>query len=1093
MPGIEDPDAIQRISPHALVPASSAQRRLWFLHGLLRRPEAYHVPALVRWNGMADPSVLHRCLAEIMDRHEPLRTAFHETGGQVYQDVLDAAKADVPMEVWDLRDLPESRLDADVTRLLREHAGRAFDLSVSPLWRAVLIQLADETSLMQLTMHHIVVDAWSVPVLFGEIAQVYAAFSQGRQSPLAPLPVRYADYAGWARTRLRGSRHADMVTYWRSVLSGAPGTIDLPRDRPRPPVFSHDGDAVEFRIPDDVAKQVASLARRLRASPFIVLLAAFTALLHRYTRQADLVIGTPVANRPHADLTGLVGFFTNMVVLRADVSGDPSFSEFVGRMRSVTLSAVEHEELPFEELVAEIDPERSLSYNPLFQVQFTLASVPSAWRVRPGLEIVWLPGTRTGTAKFDLSFVCYEESGTLRGGAEYATDLFDRSTIERMVRHFVALLDAATRQPQTPLSQFDLLSENERRLLTRASLGPAKPYPDGRVLSELIEARAAENPQALALEVADTRLTYAEFNARANRLARHLRTLGVGPDILVAICLKRSAALSESVLAVLKAGGAYVPIDPDHPPHRRALVLESAAPAVLITHSALLDEASSTVGQTVLVDRPPAELSTTSDGDLPVVARPDSLAYVTFTSGSTGQPKGVAVPQRTVVNLMHWHLAEFATGARTLQFAALTFDVSIYEMLAAWLGGSCLVLAGEAERHDVDALASLVVAKRIDKAMPPVSVLHHLAEVLDTTRAEVCLREVVTIGETLVITQPVRDLFDIVGARLHNQYGPSESGTVVTDYPLPGQPRDWPARPAIGRPIANTRLYLLDEDLRPVPIGLPGEIYIGGDCLARGYLGRPDLTADRFVPDPIGKTPGQRLYRTSDLARIGSDGEIHFISRMDDQLKVRGLRVELGEIEAVLGSCPGVRAAAVATRATANEGFQLVAYVVVNAGTTGDALRAYLKQRLPAQMVPAAVVLLDALPLNASGKVDRGRLPDPSGTHRYLAPETKTETALAEIWAEILDVEPIGRDDDFFAIGGHSLRATRIVTLARARFGVELTFAEVFLHPTVETLAAHIDALRASAAVAQAIPQAVPRSIPDEPVRTMADHGSDDD
>ncbi len=1073
MSTIERPDAIPRTAAQAQVPASPAQRRLWLLHGLLRRPETYHVPALVRWNGVVDPSVLRRCLAEIAERHEPLRTAFREAGGQLYQVVFDMADVSVPLEVRDLRHLPESRRGAAVSHLLREQASRPFDLGALPLWRAGLVRVADETWLMQLTMHHIVVDAWSVPVLFGEIARVYAAFSEGHESPLTPLPVRYADYAVWAQERLRGSRREGLVTYWRSVLRGAPGNIDLPRDRPRPPVFSHDGDAVEFGVPDDVTRRVGSLARRVRASPFIVLLTTFTALLHRYTRQADLVIGTPVASRPHADLAGLVGFFTNMIVLRADVSGDPLFSEFLGRMRSVTLNAVEHEELPFEDLVAAMDPERSLSYNPLFQVQFTLASVPRAWPVRPGLEIVWLPGTRTGTAKFDLSFVCYEESGTLRGGAEYATDLFDRSTVEQMVKHFVTLLDAVTRQPQTPLSQFDLLDDDERRLLTRVSAGSAQSYPRDRVVSELFEARVARNPEALALDAADARLTYAELNARTNRLARHLRALGVGPDSLVAICLDRSAALAESVLAVLKAGGAYVPIDPDLPRQRRSLVLGIAAPAILITHSAMLDKAPSQVRHTLLVDRPPAGLGAISDANLPVLARPDSLAYVTFTSGSTGVPKGVTVPQRAVVNLMYWHQGAFAAGARTLQFAALTFDVSIYEMLAAWLGGACLVMASKAERHDVDALAKLIVAKSVDKAMPPVSVLQHLAEMLDPARAAVCLREVVTIGEPLVITESVRDLFDIAGARLHNQYGPSESATVVTDYPLPSRPRDWPTRPAIGRPIANTRLYLLDEDLRPVPIGIPGEIYIGGDCLARGYLGRPDLTADRFVPDPVGELPGQRLYRTGDLARIGSDGEIHFIGRMDNQLKVRGLRVELGEIEAVLGGCPGIRAAAVVARGTANDGVQLAAYAVPNANVTGEGLRAYLRQRLPAQMVPAAVVLLDALPLNAAGKVDRGRLPDPSATHRYLAPKTKTEGALAEIWTEVLGVEPIGRDDDFFAVGGHSLRATQILALARARFGVELSFADAFLYPTVTALAAHIDALRTDgASVAATIPRA---------------------
>jgi amino acid adenylation domain-containing protein len=1071
-------------APSGASPASSAQRRLWFLDRLLPRPEAYHVPTLVRWEGGVDPAVLRRCLAEIMARHEPLRTAFGEVDGELRQFVAGAPA--VPLEERDLRAVPQPARDADAAALIAEQAARPFDLSRAPLWRAALIRLTDDVTLMPLTLHHIAVDAWSIPALFDEIAQLYAAFADDRPSPLRPLPVRYVDYAAWQQERLAGPRTRELLDHWRSVLADAPRTTDLPTDRPRPAVFSHDGDAVEFTVPDQVTRQIGDLARRLRTTPFVVLLSAFAAMLHRYVRRPDVVIGTPAANRAHPDVADLIGFFTNMLVLPVDLTGRPSFAALVARVRALTLTALDHQDLPFEHLVAELDPERSLSYNPLFQVQFALASVPKTWTVRPGLRIVWLPGTRTRTAKFDLSFVCYEESGRLRGGAEYAVDLFDRATVERMVEHFRTLLRAATTRPDVPVEELDLTDEQELRTVAAASIGPARPGADPAVISEMFAEQVARTPDAPALRAADVELSYAELNRRANRLAWRLRARGVGPDVPVAICLERSAALLEAVLAVLKAGGAYVPVDPRFPAYRRDLMLADSRPAVYVTQRTLLDDTARHAGHTLLVDEP-AGTDAQSDADPPTVAHPENLAYVTFTSGSTGRPKGVAVPHRVVVNLMRWYLAGPAAGRPTLQFATLSFDVSIYEILGAWLSGATLVLAGDTERHDVGALAGLLADRRVGTAMPPVPVLHRLAATLIARPATVGLTDVVTIGEPLVVTPAVRELFRrLPGARLHNQYGPSETGTVVTDHTLSGDPQQWPDRPPIGRPIPGARVYVLDADLRRTPIGVPGEVYIGGESVSRGYLGRPGLTADRFVPDGCGDRPGQRLYRTGDLARIGPDGRISFIGRVDHQLKVRGLRVELGEIEAMLCRHPGVRAGVVVARPAGAADQRLAAYAVGD-DLRGETLRAYLKQRLPAQMVPATVAILGELPLTASGKVDRAALPEPQDAEAYAAPATATERVLAGIWSAVLGRERVGRHDDFFAVGGHSLLAAQVITHVRATFSVDLTFVALFEHPTITELATHIDASGNGApAAAGTIPRAVRRSAPAGPVPAAA-------
>ena len=1109
--GRPEPPAAERIPAlprdGRLFPLSFAQQRLWFLDRLEPAMPWYNMPLFLSLRGPLALAALRRAFDEIERRHEVLRTSFELADEQPVQ-VIAAARGLAP-PLADLSGLPAAAAAAEHERLLAREAERPFDLARGPLCRALLLRRGEREHALLLALHHIVCDGWSLGVLVRELGMLYGAFAAGRPSPLPPLPIQYADFAVWQRQVLAGEALARHLDYWREQLADSPSLLELPADRPRPAVQSLRGRTLPLPLPDALWSGVQALARRLGATPFVILLAAWKVLLRRLARQLDVVVGTPAANRGRSEIEGLIGFFVNTLVLRTSLAGDPSFEELVARVQRVVAGGYAHQDLPFERLVDELQIERHLGHNPLFQVMFILQSDPLPAAEIAGLALAPLE-VEGRTAKFDLMLQLWQQPAGLAGFLEYNTDLFDAATVHRFGEHFETLLAGALDLPRLPLPALPLLAPAARHQVvaewndtnaTDAGLTPGAaglavargPEPP-RDLFALFATQAERTPDAIALTWEAGCCTYRELGRRAARLARRLRQLGIGPDVPVAICLRRSPEMAVAVLGVLAAGGAYVPLDPAYPRERLARMLELAATRVLLSQPDLLPSLPA-AGITVVFPAahelagaaPDAEgdkelelvaARAAGDGRLPRTlepatggVQPDDLAYVIFTSGSTGVPKGVALPHRALVSLFAWQLGQsaLAAGAKTLQFASLSFDVSCQELFATWAAGGTLALISEAVRLDAAALLDVLARDQVERIFLPFVALQQLAE----TAAERglhphALREVVTAGEQLQITGAIAAFFSrLPRARLWNQYGPSESH-VATAFALAGPARGWPALPLIGKPVANARIHLLDETARPVPPGVPGELHIGGACLARGYFRRPELTADRFVPDPLGGA-GQRLYRTGDLARYRPDGDVEFLGRNDQQVKIRGFRVEPGEIEAALATHPGVREAAVVARAAAGGPRRLVAYVVPAEPAPAVAeIRAWLRDLLPEHMVPAVFQLLDSLPLTPSGKVDRRALPDPdpaaAGPEAVaVPPRTPVEVLLAGIWRDLLGIERVGVRDSFFDLGGHSLLAVRLMARIRRQCGRDLPLAVLFAGPTIERLAALLDPAAAMA------------------------------
>nr|QEO74317.1 AMP-dependent synthetase and ligase [uncultured bacterium] len=1064
------------VARDANVPLSFAQQRLWFLDQLEPGDATYNIAAAVSLDGPLDIAALEHAFNEVVRRHEALRTTFEAAGTSPAQVIRPARARTLPL--LDLGGLPRAEREAEVGRLTREEAAQPFDLGGGDLLRTRLLRLGPERHLLLFAMHHIVGDAWSLRVLVEELAALYAAHREGRPAALEELPVQYADFAHWQRRRLGGGLLQDQLSFWQRHLDGAPPVLALPTDRPRPPVRSSRGAHETFELPGELLRRLRELSRREDVTLFMTLLAAFETLLSRYTGETDLVVGTPIANRNRAETEPLIGFFVNTLALRTDLSGDPTFAELLARVRDVALDAYAHQDVPFELLVETLQPERDLSRTPLFQVMFVLEDDPAARLELPGLTLRVEPLTN-GTSKFDLTMFV-EESG--RCVVEYSAELFDAATVRRLAAHFRVLLEGVVADPALRLSRLPLLTGGEREQLlsvwneTRA-VRPAPPC-----VPRMFEEQAARTPDATAVAFGAESLSYRELNRRANRLAHQLRALGVGPDSLVGVCLERSLQLPVAVLAVLKAGGAYVPLDPQYPEPRLRLMAEDAGLKVLLTERRLAAVSFAGDAHVVCLDEPHEEIDARSEDDPKGGAAPDNLVYVLYTSGSTGRPKGVALSHGALANLIRWQVEDSpaADPPRTLQFTSLSFDVSFQEIFSTLCAGGTLVLVSEQTRRDPFALLRHLEGEGIQRLFLPFVALQQLAEAGRHAGAGALrLREVITAGEQLQISDALVSWFGkLDDCALHNHYGPSETH-VATAYNLRRPLADWPALPPIGRPIANTQAYVLDRYFQPVPVGVVGELHLGGSGLARGYLNRPDLTAERFVPDPFSEEPGRRLYRTGDLARWLADGQLEFLGRADQQLKVRGFRVEPGEIEAALRQCPAVRDAVVVARDKAGA-LQLVAYVVTHETGTSDATdapRAFLRERLPDHMIPTAFVRLDELPLTPSGKVDRRRLPAPETAHAraegFLAPRTPVEELLAGMWAELLGVERVGVNDNFFDAGGHSLLATRLVSRVREAFGAEVPLRAVFTHPTVEALALLVE---------QAMGEAEPEGPPLVPV-----------
>ncbi|AEI67145.1 non-ribosomal peptide synthetase [Corallococcus macrosporus] len=1033
------------------IPLSFAQQRLWFLAQLEPSSTVYNVPASVRLAGALNVAALERSFEALVGRHESLRTTFRTEGGAPVQVIHPQGLA--RLEVMDLRAMPGQDREAEAMRIAQEAAQRPFNLEHGPLLRSALLSLSDEDHVLVLVMHHIVSDGWSMGLLVRELTALYSAFSQGQPSPLPALPLQYADYAVWQRGWLQGDVLEAQLGYWKQQLEGAPRLLELPTDRPRPAVQSLDGAYAPFALGRELSDAVHALARREGATPFMVLLAAFQAVLARYSGQDDISVGSPIAGRTRAETEALIGFFVNTLVLRTLLDGQPSFRELLARVRDVTLGAYTHQDVPFEKLVEALRPERSLSHAPLFQVMLTLDSTPDAeGPAQAGMALTPVSVAHR-VSRFDLTLGFVEGKDGFSGGLEYSTALFDAGTAERLLGHLHTLLEAAVAAPDRAVFALPVLSPAEtHRMLVAWNDTGAEVTPDV-CIHTLVERQAAATPEAVAVMAGEVTLTYRELEQRADRLARTLRQLGVGPEVRVGLCAERDADLLVAVLGILKSGGAYVPLDPAYPRQRLAFMLEDARPKVLVGQRALLDGLPPSGAVRLALDEAQADVA---DSRAPLVSAPDHLAYVLFTSGSTGRPKGVALAHRGAVALLRWTTRAFAADelAGVLASTSLNFDLSVFELFAPLIRGGAVVLARNAlELPTLPAAQRVTLVNTVPSAM---------AELVRARALPDSVRTVNLAGEPLSqsLVEAIHQSAPGV-RRVLNLYGPTEDTTYSTyAVAAPGAARE----PTVGRPVEGTRAYVLDALGQPVPQGVAGELHLGGAGLARGYADRPELTAERFVPDAFSQRPGARLYRTGDRVRWLPDGELQYLGRIDQQVKVRGFRIELGEIEAALRRHPDVRDAVVLVREDgAEEGRRLVAYIVPPADAVPDAaeLRRFVKEALPDFMVPAGVMVLRALPLTPNGKVDRKALPAPDAlgaeaSRTYVAPRDAIELLLAGIWEELLGTGPIGVHADFFELGGHSLLAMRMVSRIRERLGRGLPVVSLFQAGTLEALAARL-------------------------------------
>ncbi|HKV10311.1 MAG TPA: amino acid adenylation domain-containing protein, partial [Thermoanaerobaculia bacterium] len=1005
------------VSREGDLPLSFAQQRLWFIDQLEPGSPLYNMPVALRVEGPLDAAVLAQSLGEIVQRHEALRTVFAAPQGTPVQVIRPAEPFELP--VVDLSGRP----DAEALALAREEAARPFDLARGPLLRGLLLRLGETDHVVVLTVHHIASDGWSMGILVREVAALYGG------SPLPPLPVQYADFAAWQRSWLQGPVLEQEIAFWRNQLAGLPPVLELPTDRPRPAAQSYRGAVRPVRL----AQSLEALARQEGATLFMVLLAGFQALLGRWSGQDDLAVGSPVAGRNRVETEGLIGFFVNTLVLRGDLSGTPTFRELLGRVRETALAAYLHQDVPFEKLVEELAPERSLAHTPLFQVVLVLQNTPfedleiDDLRLRP----VSLEGA---TAKFDLTVNLAEHDGGLVGIVEHATDLFDASTIERLFAGFERLLAAAVAEPDQKAADLPLLSAAEKQQLLEWG-GIREEFAAASTLHGRFAEQARRTPDAPALTCGDVTLTYGELHRRSNQLAHWLCGQGAGPESRVGLRLERSVDLVIGILGALKAGAAYVPIDPGSPRERTAFVVEDAEIRIVLEH---------------------LELEGLPDHDLPV-GEASSLAYVIYTSGSTGRPKGTLITHANVTRLFDATEAWFEFNEKDVWtlFHSYAFDFSVWEIWGALLYGGRLVVVPWEVSRSPELFLDLLVRERVTVLNQTPSAFAQLAQ----ADVETDLRLVIFGGEALdpAILRPWFERHGETRPRLVNMYGITETTVHVTYRPLTAAD----TRSVIGVPIPDLSLAVVDPSLNPAPMGVPGELVVGGAGLARGYLGRPELTAERFIPAP----GGARLYRSGDLGRFLPNGEVEYLGRLDHQVKIRGFRIELGEIEAALSAHAGVRQAVVIVR----EG-QLVAYVV--GGAAVPELRQALRDRLPDYMVPAAFVTLTELPLTVNGKVDRKALPAPDqpGREEYVAPRTPVEEVLAGIWADLLGLERVGADDCFFDLGGHSLLATQVMSRLREAFGVEMPLQDLFEAPGLADLAARIEEARRTGAVPPAPP-----------------------
>jgi amino acid adenylation domain-containing protein len=1045
---------------------SYGQRALYFLHQLEPESPAYNIANVMRLRGKLDVPTLRRCFEALMVRHGSLRTTFAVVQEEPVQHVHE--RMNVSFEVAD----SFTWNDARVQEYLVAESRRPFDLHQGPLFRAVLLSRSETEQILLVTVHHIVADLWSLATLLHELSLLYSAARLNRNATLPPLTLEYADYACWQRGLLDGPEADRQWSYWQNQLAGELPVLNLPVDHPRPPVQTHHGAAYAFRVNPLLTEKLRLLGRTHSATLYMTLMAAFQILLHRYSGQRDILISSPTSGRGWAELSGVVGYFVNLIVLRADFTRPQTFEQLLRDVRRTTLEALAHQDYPFPLLVERLQPVRDPSRAPLVQVLFamqktrmlagegvaSLALGESGQRLQLGDLVLESMGLEQRVTQFELTLMMAEVDGGLSGSLQYNTDLFEASTIERMTTNFVTLLESIVAGPDRFLNDLTLLAAEERSLTLRKWNETSNPYPNQRGVHELFEDQAHLQPKATAVACLHGEMTYEELNSRSNQLARHLRSLGIAPEVRVGILMDRSPNLIVALLGILKAGGAYVPLDPAYPAERLAVMLEDAEARVLITQARFLDALSKYKGRTVCLDADWDAIAQQNDERLISGAHAGNLAYVIFTSGSTGTPRGVQITHGALLNLVHWHQRTYGVSSRdrATQLAGVGFDASVWEVWPYLTTGASLHLADEETRLSPEGLRDWLVDKKITISFLPTPLAEQTLSM--DWPPQVAMRTMLTGGDRLSSYPPPSLPFELV-----NHYGPTEY-TVVTSFARLKPDQGDQTQPPIGRPISNTTIYVLDVNLNPVPVGVAGELHVGGAGLARGYVNQPGLTAERFIPHPFSAEPGARLYRTGDLARYRPNGDLEFLGRVDHQVKIRGVRIELGEIEAVLCRHDGVREAVTVVIGDQANNKRIIAYFTPSSDVAPAVkeLRSFISQHLPDYMVPSVFILMDELPLTANGKVDRRILPalaDIPGIadEQAITPRTPTEEVLAGIWSEVLGAKDIDLNKTFFELGGHSLLATRVMSRVHEVFKVELPLQKLFAEPTVSRLAAAID------------------------------------
>ncbi|WP_017653093.1 non-ribosomal peptide synthetase [Fortiea contorta] len=1024
-------------------PLSFTQKQLWFINQLQPGTATYNISVAIHLTEKLNVPVLVRSLNEIIQRHEILRISFDVVNSEPIQKVVDVATLN--LSVVDLRDLSEQQRQTEVQKLSLQEAQSFFDLEKAPLLRAKLLHLTAEKSILILTLHHLVSDGWSINILVKELSAIYQAFLENKPSPLPQLAVKYTDFVYWQQKCLQGEIIAKHLTYWQQQLGGNLPVLQLPTDRPRPPIQTFRGAQQKFVLSTSLTQAIKQLSQQEGTTLFITLLTAFKTLLYRYTGQEDILVGSPIANRNRVELEQLIGCFVNTLVLRTNLESNPTFIELLGRVRKVAIDAYTHQDLPLEKLVEALQPNRDLSYNPLFQVMFVLHN-PASNSILKTKEI------ETGTAKFDLLLSMIDSEAGLTGTLEYNTDLFNSHTITRMVGHFQTLLEGIVRNSHQRISELPILTPAERQTLLVEWNNTQVNYVQKACIHHLFEAQVEKTPTDVAVIFAHQKLTYRELNNRVNQLAHYLQNVGVKPETLVGICMERSIEMVIAILAIMKAGGAYLPLDPTYPQERLKFMLADAQLPLLLVRSHLINELPPHQAQVVSIDNDGTEFAGYSQANPVSNVQLENAAYVIYTSGSTGKPKGVINTHQGLCNRLLWmqDTYQLTSSDRILQKTPFSFDVSVWEFFWPLFTGATLVLAKPGGHQDASYLVQLITQQQI-------TTLHFVPSMLQVFLEEPALencdsiRRVICSGEALPLELQER-FFELLNAELHNLYGPTEAAIDVTYWRC--QPKNNERIVPIGRPIANTQIYILDKQLQPVPIGIPGELHIGGVGLARGYWCRTELTNEKFISSPF--APEKRLYKTGDLARYRVDGSIEFLGRIDYQVKVRGFRIELGEIETVIAQYPHVRETVV----TADEN-RLIAYVVPTAIFTVSELRHFVKEKLPEYMLPAVFVMLEALPLTPNGKVDRTALPAPDNLRpelatNYQAPQSEVEKTIAKVWKQVLQLEKVGIYDNFFDIGGHSLLVVQVNNQLREILQRDLSIVEIFQNPTIKSLAEYL-------------------------------------